>query len=245
MSMGDWAALHEEILGLARRGAEHDRALGLALLRAQRAHLWEPLGLATLVEYAERYLGLTPRQTEERLRVALALESLPRVDAALGSGTLHFSAVRELTRVATAATEDAWIRAADGRTVGDIERMVAGRSPGDGPEAPAREEARRHRLVLEVSAEAYATYREAMVALRRDGFSEEQALVLMARGVLGGPGEHGGRSAYQIRMTMCEACGAARQEGAGKAVVVDEAVAARAECDAQRISDEGPAKQDT
>src|SRR5512143_401563 len=147
MSMGDWVALHDEIVGLARRGAAHERALGVALLRAQRAHLWEPLGLATLVEYAERYLGLSPRQTEERLRVALALEALPRVDAVLGAGALHFSAVRELTRVATADTEEAWVRAADGKTVGVVERLVAGRSPGDGPYAPAREEARRHRLV--------------------------------------------------------------------------------------------------
>jgi hypothetical protein len=46
------------------------------------------MGMATLFEYAERFLGLRPRQTEERLRVASVLEDLPLLDAALWEGHL-------------------------------------------------------------------------------------------------------------------------------------------------------------
>jgi hypothetical protein len=162
----DWEVVHGEICSLGRKRAGHEHALGRALLRAQRTRVWEALGMATLFEYAERFVGLRPRQTEERLRVAFALEDLPLLEAALWEGHLHYSAVRELTRVVEPDTEEAWIEAVKGKTVNEVARMVSTRDPGDLPEDPERKEPRRHRLVLEVSAETYATYREAQAKLR-------------------------------------------------------------------------------
>lgn len=241
----DWVVVHGEICSLGRERAEHEQALGRALLRAQRARVWEAVGLATLFEYAGRFVGLRPRQTEDRLRVAALLEELPVMDAAFGEGAVCYSAVRELTRVADPQTEEAWIDAARGKTVGEIAAMVSRREPGDLPTDPERDEARRHRLVIEVSADIYATYREAQARLRRESdasLSEEDGLLLMARAVLGGP-EDAGRSSYQVRMTQCASCLATEQEGRGAAIPVEPAVAEMADCDGQRYEGTGAATQ--
>src|SRR5262249_28672596 len=62
----------------------------------------------------ERIVGLTPRQTEERLRVARALERLPETSAALAGGRGPFTAVRELTRVLAPETEAEGLAGAGG-----------------------------------------------------------------------------------------------------------------------------------
>jgi hypothetical protein len=54
--------------------------------RQARLSVHARAGYASLREYAERVLGLKPRQTEERLRVGRALAELPLLDAALASG---------------------------------------------------------------------------------------------------------------------------------------------------------------
>ncbi len=214
------------------------------LLRARRGLVWQPLGIGTFVEYAERHLGLTPRQSEDRIRVAVALETLPLLDAALASGEVHYSAMREITRIATPETEELWLMASRVRTVGEIEKLVAGRKPGDRPEDPA--EPTRRKLTFEVSPAIYALFRDASAALRREvdePLDDEDVLMLMARRVLGGPGDEG-RASYQILMTMCQRCGQAEQDGRGEAVLVDPEVAAAAECDAQRVDEAGHVAQD-
>jgi len=65
------------------------------------------------------------------MRVARALAKLPQTTAALARGQLTYSAVRELSRVATTETEASWLAAADGMAVNQIEHLVAGHQPGD------------------------------------------------------------------------------------------------------------------
>ncbi len=50
------------------------------------------LGYASFAEYVERLFGYKPRATEEKLRVAQALESLPEMNRALRDGELTWSA---------------------------------------------------------------------------------------------------------------------------------------------------------
>ena len=71
------------------------------------------------------------------MRVAEALETLPALEQALRDGAVSWSAARELTRVATADSEQAWLEVAGGRNVRQIEEMVAGHAPGDLPHDPA------------------------------------------------------------------------------------------------------------
>jgi hypothetical protein len=69
-----------------------------------------------MVDDIERIFGYGPRSTQEKLRVAEALEQLPRLSRSLETGALSWCAARELTRVAVAATEQAWLDAAQGKT---------------------------------------------------------------------------------------------------------------------------------
>jgi len=59
------------------------------------------------------------------LRVARALGELPVLTNMLERGDLSYSAVRELTRVATPGTERAWCDAAQGKNLRQIEELVA------------------------------------------------------------------------------------------------------------------------
>jgi hypothetical protein len=189
------------------------------------------------LEYLERIFGYSPRFAQERLRVAEALEVLPAMRQALADGVHSWSVVRELTRVATAKTETEWLDASRGRSVREVERLVSGRRPGDGPGDPPDRAARRHVIRLEVAAEAFALFREAMGKLRRDAggpLDDDGAVLMMARQVLGGPSD-AGRAGYQVALTICEKCRHAEQLGRGEPIPVGPEVVEMAECDAQRI----------
>ncbi len=100
-----WQAAHEALTRLARTRAGLDFEEGERLRAAERARVHERLGYGSFVEYIERLFGYSPRLTLEKLRVAEALEALPQLAAALREGRVSWSSVRELTRVATRATE--------------------------------------------------------------------------------------------------------------------------------------------
>ena len=239
-----WQIIHDEILRLALVRAANEHALCGALLRAHRDGGWRKLGFASFLEYAERFAGTTPRQTEDRLRVAVTLEQLPGLDATLATGRLPFTAVRELTRVVTPDTEELWLAGTEGLTVGEIQRLVSGRVRGDLPDDPPR--ARRHRISLEVGADVYALFREARAKVRADSgesLDDEDVVRVMAATVLDGPADDG-RSAYQIAMTVCRACGTTTQDAAGQEIVVDETVTETAFCDAQHVDSKGHTHQD-
>jgi hypothetical protein len=197
------------------------------------------LGYGSFGEYVERLFGYKPRSTQEKLRVAEALEVLPAVGQALETGVLNWSAARELTRVAVAETEREWLNVARGKTVHQLEALVAGKNPGDRPSSAGEPDARRHVLRFEVAPETLALFREAMNKLRRGvtHLDDDSALILMARRVLGGPGDEG-RASYQIALSVCADCGRGHQLASGELVPVGAEVVAMAQCDGQHL---GPA----
>jgi hypothetical protein len=101
-------------LAATRAGLDYEE--GRWLLRAERAGAHVRLGYGSFREYAERLFGYSARLVQEKLRVAEALERLPLLAGELERGKTSFSVVRELSRVATAATEGAWLEAARGKT---------------------------------------------------------------------------------------------------------------------------------
>src|SRR4029079_15360798 len=86
-------------------------------------------------------------------------------EAAFASGRFAFSAVRELTRVATPSTESAWLHAAAGKNLRQIEELVAHRKPGDGPDDPPDPEPRMHVARFELTAETFALMRQARAVI--------------------------------------------------------------------------------
>src|SRR5205823_5285304 len=87
---------------------------------------------------------------------------------ALNQGELPYSAVRELTRVATAETEADWLAATTDKNLREIEDCVSGREKGDRPSDPVEPRLRTQVVRFEVKAETYALLRQAMTILERE-----------------------------------------------------------------------------
>jgi hypothetical protein len=87
---------------LGRQCSAHESKLGRWLLQGFRLGVHRLHGYGSFREYAARVFGFTGRATEERLRTAEALESLPVLAKAFDEGAVTYSVVRELTRVVTA-----------------------------------------------------------------------------------------------------------------------------------------------
>jgi hypothetical protein len=233
----DWVQAHAALTRLARERATADAEEGRWLLCAQRTAAHQHLGFGSFVQYIEQLFGYSRRNTQEKLRVAEALEQLPAIAGELERGAVGWCAVRELTRVASAETEHAWLDAARGKTVRQLEELVAHHSPGDDPNTPPGSLPRPRVLRFAVAPETFALFREAMQALRRSAgerWDDDAVLLSMARQVLGGPGDDG-RSSYQVSLSVCATCGSGEQVAAGQVVPVSEAVVAMAACDAQQL----------
>jgi HNH endonuclease len=232
-----WQRAHHALSRVARRRAALDAEEGRCLLAALRAAAHVHLGFGTFAEYVERLLGYSPRSTHEKLRVAEALERLPALSRALDEGALNWSALRELTRVANADTEREWLEFSRGKTVRQLQDVVAHAKPGDGPDSPRTPGPRRHVLRFEVAPETLALFREASMHLRRHGdraFDDDALLLAMARSVLGGPTDEG-RASYQVTLSVCSECGRTEQRANGQLIEVGPEIAAMASCDAQHI----------
>jgi hypothetical protein len=232
----EWVQAHAALSRLARERAAADAEEGRWLVRAFRAAVHVHLGHGSFAEYVERVFGYKSRTTQEKLRVAEALESLPGLARALDAGEIRWCAVRELTRVAVPETEADWLAAARGKTIRQLEELVANKSPGDTPEGPERHP-RSRVLRFEVAPETFALFRDALRELRRSaggGLDDDAVLLSMARQVLAGPGDEG-RASYQVSLTVCSACGRGEQLGGGELVPIGDEVVAMAECDRQHI----------
>src|SRR6187455_3462112 len=124
----------------AWRELDHEE---LALIReANAVQLWRELGMVSIREYLERRMGYTPGVASERVRVAEVLESMPALEQAHAAGELSYSAVREITRIATRRTERAWLAACRGKTVKEIAELLAERETGDRPDSPRKPDLR-------------------------------------------------------------------------------------------------------
>jgi hypothetical protein len=235
----DWMLAHEALSRLAKARARAEFEEGKWLVAAFEAEVHRYLGYGSFNEYIERLFGYSPRTTQEKLRVAEALELLPKTAEALAGGVLNWSVARELTRVAIAETEEEWLRTANGMTARQVEALVNGRSPGDLPATPSNPEVRRYVLRFEVRAETLATFREAVARLRKDcpvKMDDDSALLLMARHLLGGPADSG-RASYQIAMKVCPRCDAGAQQACGEMIPVAPEVVDMTQCDAQHIGE--------
>jgi Domain of unknown function (DUF222) len=133
---------------LATLAAHLDAATArfLALLREFDARGGWGNGFRSCAEWLSWRVGLAPGAAREHVRVARALEHLPRLAAALARGEVSYSKLRALTRVATPETEGRLLAVARAGTAAHVERIVRGwrRVDGQGevPDAAARHKRR-------------------------------------------------------------------------------------------------------
>ncbi len=83
-------------------------------------------GFRSCAHWLSWRVGIALGAARERVRVAHALESLPRLAAALAHGELSYAKVRALTRVATPETEERLLAVGRAGTACHVERIVRG-----------------------------------------------------------------------------------------------------------------------
>jgi hypothetical protein len=160
--------IHRRLKRIAKVRGALDLEEAASLRDAEGACIWRYYGCASLLEYMERELGYTPRAAKERLRVAHVIEELPQIREATLSGELSFSAVRELTRVATAETEGEWLAASRDMNLRELEELVSGHKRGDRPTDRPDPALRWKDLHLKVRPETYALVRQAQQILNKE-----------------------------------------------------------------------------
>jgi hypothetical protein len=231
--VAEWEAVDRRLREYARHRSALDAAETFDLVRAEQLRVYVVFGYATHYEYMERVLGYGPHAAHERMRVARALVTLPETTQALARGALTYSAVRELTRVATPATEAAWLSAANGLVANEIERLVTDHRPGDRPDDPTDPDLRPRKVRLELPPEVFALWRQArmVVATERGGeLGDADFIETLCRAVIS-PGSGDGGPAHVIAYQQCQDCRRATQNGAGREIAIADKVIERASCD--------------
>ena len=247
----EWLRVDGKLRGIAARRAALDAEEANLLRYAEELKLWRGYACGSMIEYMERAMGYAPHTAAERLRVARAIAELPLLAEALDQGELAHSAVRELSRVAVPDTEEAWLEAARGKSLREIEALVSGHKPGHLPTDETEPHLHRKTITLEVSPETYDLWRKLhALAAEEHGqrLSDDELLQSVfrraygdGRACTGEGGRQGSESreastpAYKIAIKQCPDCKRAWQYSGGRDIEIDPAVAECAACDAVHL----------
>lgn len=115
----------------------------LDLIREFDARSGWNAGFRSCAAWLSWRVGLDLGAARERVRVARALATLPRLAHALAHGELSYAKLRALTRVATPETEERLLAVGRAGTAAHVERIVRGWRQVD-RQQEAREAARQH-----------------------------------------------------------------------------------------------------
>src|SRR5215470_13337592 len=116
--------LEAEITELAGHlNAAHYRWLTL-IAEFDRRNGWADGGCVSCAHWLNFKCGVALGAAREKVRVAHALESLPRISASMSRGEISYSKVRAMTRVANAETEAFLLSIALHGTAQHVERLV-------------------------------------------------------------------------------------------------------------------------
>ena len=102
-------------------------------------------GFKTCAHWLNWRVGLDLGAAREKVRVAHALATLPRIRQALAAGEISYSKARAVTRVATPETEERLLKVARAGTAAHVEQIVRGWRAVD-RHAEVKDAARQHRI---------------------------------------------------------------------------------------------------
>ena len=143
------ADLGSEIAELAARLDAATHRLLQCIRQFDASNEWYAQGAVSCAHWLCWRIGLDQGTAREKVRVARALGTLPKLDDALRLGQLSYAKVRALTRVATPANEAALLELALAATGAQLERICRGYRSAQGQDRPTLPEDRcvRRRLL--------------------------------------------------------------------------------------------------
>ncbi len=106
-----------------------DAELLTAIVAFDRAEHWRPDGMFSMRDWLVMALNVSAATASEWVRVATALDELPALRALHACGELSWDQVRQATRFATAATDEALAAELPAFSAAQIERMARERQP--------------------------------------------------------------------------------------------------------------------
>lgn len=236
----DAVEIDRNLRKIAARRAGLDAELSRWLRRADEQRIWNVLGYVHALEYLEEVFGFSPRAARERLRVASELARLPAFESALAVGELSYGIVRELTRVATPDTEHRWLRAARGKNLRQVERLVSGHAKGDTPDDDVNPDLFECAVQWKLPAPIAALLRETRVHLNNEvggNLDDAQLVEMLCRRALEPTAAACVGPSRMIHITTCERCQSSTQVGGGRRVPISMTELQLASCDATFVDD--------
>ena len=215
------------------------------------SRLYLELGYSSVFQYAERCFGYGKSETYEQLRVAATLEELPLLREAFEAGAIPWSALKEITRVATRETEAEWLRFFRARGSAELKLEVSD-ALEKGRKSPRKNGAGLPRLKVKVAfeylPEEHAVLEKALEkvagevqkSLGGEVLKPHEALLYLAQRVLETDGSAGGReetesSPFTILYHVCPQCRQAKLATEAGFVEVPQDVVERIEGEAERV----------
>lgn len=152
--------LADELASLARTLAIGTARFLALLAEFDRREVWLSWGAKSTADWLSWHCGHSPVTAREHVRVARALAKLPATANEFATGSLSYSKVRALTRVARPSTESSLLALASSTTAADLEVFV------------------RREALSRAAADPVRRHRERMVTFH---FDEAGCVVLKAR----------------------------------------------------------------
>ena len=116
--------LAAEICTLAGHINAANHRLLMLIAEFDRRNGWSDGATQSCAHWLNWKCGIAMGAAREKVRVARALENLPKISAAMACGKLSYSKAREITRVANAETEDYLLMIAEHGTAQHVEKLV-------------------------------------------------------------------------------------------------------------------------
>jgi 5-methylcytosine-specific restriction endonuclease McrA len=107
-----------------KRLGQAEWELAQLLAEMQQRGRWHELGCSSMVDYAERQLGMPADHLFALLRLFNEVERFPLASQAWRDGEIGRAKLRELVRVITPATEQRWVDFARQHSCREVERQV-------------------------------------------------------------------------------------------------------------------------
>ena len=126
------SVLESRICSLAGRLAAATYLWMVLIAEFDRRGAWSGWGVKSCAHWLTWSCSMSPAAAREHVRVARSLAGLPAVSAAFGAGTLSYSKVRALTRVAATIDETTLLSLATAETASQLERTVRGYRKANG-----------------------------------------------------------------------------------------------------------------